>query len=358
MAKDILLFGHIWSANALYFFDQLKEALEDDPEADLTLRVNTNGGEPDYMVTVVEKVQELKDQINLKAGMSMHSAGFFMMLALDPNRVECNDLTQSVLHRIAYPEWLERSDSFKGSAFEALVSDSNKKFEKMLRERIDVAELEALPQMKDKNITVKDVFSMEQRIDVVLSSKDLKKLGIVSKVNKVTASKKSEMVALTNAFTNCHSLSEFKMAASTIEKKSNSNSENMDITLESLKTDYPAIYEAAVALGRKEGKEAEAKRVKAWAAWAKIDPARVEKGISEGAEMTIDVISELSASVANAAALQGAAAGNPGAGKGTPAPAAGSGEPEGGKKKEDEEINALSADIDKLIGKKEPVVAK
>src|SRR5688572_28556882 len=147
MAKDIILFGHIWSANALYFFEQLKEALDDDPEADIILRVNTNGGEPDYAMAVVEKIQEIKDQVIVKAGMSAHSAGLFAMIAVDSERVECNDLTQCVLHRIAYPEWVERSESFKGSVHEELVVKSNKKFEKMVRDKVDVAALEALPQM-------------------------------------------------------------------------------------------------------------------------------------------------------------------------------------------------------------------
>lgn len=361
MPKDVVLFGGIHEGTAMFFFEQLKEALEEDATADVVLRVNTGGGGPDYGMSIIEKVQELKEQILLKGGMSMHSTGFFMMVALDADRVECMDLTSSVLHRAAYPEWVEKADWYKGSVHEQLVADSNKKLEKMLRNRVNVEVLESLPQLKDKNITVKDIFALDNRVEVLLSANDLRKIGVVGKVNKITPAKKQELVALVNTFEKCHSLDEYRIAASSIEeKKSKPNSGNMELTLESLKTDYPAIYEAVVASAKKEGKEAEAARVKAWAAWAKVDPDRVTKAIAEGTEMTIDVISELSAKSANVAALAAAAAGNPGAGGGkkkAAAPAAGGGEPQKEKAKEVSELEALEADIDKYIngGKKKKV---
>lgn len=355
MPKDVVLMGGIHEGTAMFFFEQLNEALEDDPSADVVLRVNTGGGGPDYGMSIIEKVQELKEQILLKGGMSMHSTGFFMMVALDADRVECMDLTSSVLHRAAYPEWVEKADWYKGSVHEQLIADSNKKLEKMLRNRVSVEALEALPQFKDKNLTLKDIFALDNRAEVLLTASDLKKLGIVGKVNKITPAKKSELVAMVSTFDKCRSLDDFRIAASSIEeKKSKPNSGNMELTLESLKADFPAIYEAVVASAKKEGKEAEVARVKAWTAWAKVDPDRVTKAIADGTEMSIEVISELSAKAASAAGIASAAAGNPGA-DGAPAAEAGEGTKE--KVTGDQELESLSADIDKYLGKKPVTVA-
>jgi len=365
MPKDVVLFGGIHEGTAMFFYEQLNEALEKDESAEIVLRVNTSGGGPDYAMSVIEKVQELKDQILLKGGMSMHSAGFFMMVAVDADRVECMDLTTSVLHRAAYPDWIESAAWYKGSVNEQLVADQNKKLEKMLRNRVNVEVLESLPQFKDKNITLKDIFALDNRVEVLLTANDLKKIGVVGKINKITPAKKSELVAMVNTFDKCHSLDEYRIAASSIEeKKSKPNSGNMELTLESLKADFPSIYEAVVASAKKEGKEAEVARVKAWAAWAKVDPDRVTKAIADGTEMSIEVISELSAKAASAAGIAAAAAGNPGAdagkGKGkegAAAPAAEAGEGTKEKVTGDQELEVLSADIDKYLGKKPANVA-
>lgn len=364
MPKDVVLMGGIHEGTAMFFFEQLNEALEDDALADVVLRVNTHGGGPDYGMSIIEKVQELKEQILLKGGMSMHSTGFFMMVALDAARVECMDLTTSVLHRAAYPEWIESAAWYKGSVNEQLVADQNKKLEKMLRNRVNVEVLESLPQFKDKNITLKDIFALDNRVEVLLTASDLRKIGLVGKVNKITPAKKSELVAMVSTFDKCRSLDEFRIAASSIEeKKSKPNSGNMEITLESLKAESPSVYEAIVAAAKKEGKDAEVARVKAWAAWAKVDPDRVAKAIADGTEMSIEVISELSAKAASAAGIAAAAAGNPGANAGKKkdgkpegaAPAAGAGEGEKEKEGEDKELEVLSADIDKYLGKNKKV---
>ncbi len=367
MPKDVVLFGGIHEGTAMFFYEQLNEALKEDESAEVVLRVNTTGGGPDYAMSVIEKVQELKDQILLKGGMSMHSSGFFMMVAVDAARVECMDLTTSVLHRAAYPDWIESSSWFKGSVNEQMVADWNKKLEKMLRNRVDVEVLESLPQFKDKNITLKDIFALDNRVEVLLTANDLKKIGVVGKINKITPAKKSELVAMVNTFEKCHSLDEYRIAASSIEeKKSKPNSGNMEITLESLKAESPSVYEAIVAAAKKEGKDAEVARVKAWAAWAKVDPDRVAKAIADGTEMSIEVISELSAKAANDAAVAAVAAGNPGANagkgkdkgkEGAAAPVAGAGEGTKEKVEDDQELEVLSADIDKYLGKKTDKVA-
>jgi ATP-dependent protease ClpP protease subunit len=310
MAKDILLMGNIGQYNALYFFEQIKEALKDSPGEDLIMRVNTEGGSPDYMMSIMEKVQELADQITIKGGSQMHSAGFFSMCYVPAERVEATDVTQAVLHRAAYPSWMESSSEFKGSIYDLTLAKTNKDLEKAVRARVDIDVLESLPQFKEKNIKLKDVFSTDSRIDVLLTASDLKKIGLVSKINKITPSKQAELQAEIELFKQCNSLDELRTAASLVstdkpEKKvqQTNNNNNTEMNLEELKSQHPELYAKVLAEGKssglQEGSQAERIRVQSWEAFRSVDPEAVNKGINEGKVLTPADQSEFLVKMAN-----------------------------------------------------------
>lgn len=311
MAKDILLFGQIWQYNAMFFFDQIKEATEDNPEEELVLRINSEGGSPDYSMSMIEKVREMQSQFSIKVGAQAHSSALFFLCYVDPSKTECLDTTQAILHRAAYPQWIEKGEGFKGSLYEDIVLKSNKDLEKAFRARVDVAVLESLPQFKDKNITLKDVFSMEGRIDVLLTGFDLKKIGLVSRVNKITPTKKQEIEAQIETFNKCQTIQEYRLAAQAVLPKEESDPLKVQttMTIEKLKAEFPLVY-AAIVL---EGQKAEQARVAAWLAWQGVDAEAVSKGIKEGAAVDMQVISEMSAKALKTNALAAMTAENPGA---------------------------------------------
>ncbi len=148
MPKDILLFGSIDEWNAMFFFNQIAKATEDDENAELIVRVNCNGGSPEYGMSIIEKVQELSAQMFLKYSTMAHSMALFMMFYLDVKQVECIDATKAVFHRATWGEWLESQSWFPGSIYEELLMKTNKELEKAVRARIDVDAFENLPQMK------------------------------------------------------------------------------------------------------------------------------------------------------------------------------------------------------------------
>jgi ATP-dependent protease ClpP protease subunit len=299
MAKDILLIGNIGQYNVLYFFEQIKEALKDSPDEDLLMRVNTEGGSPDYMLSIMEKVQELSEQITIKGGSQMHSAGFFAMCYVPAERVEITDVTQAVLHRAAYPSWIEKSSDFPGSVYDVTLAKTNKDLEKALRARVDVDVLEALPQFKEKNLKLKDVFSMDSRIDIALTATDLKKVGLASKINKITPTKQAELAAEIEVFKQCNSLDELRTAASLVtpEKHVSEISKQNDtiMDLQELKAKHPELYAQAIAAGKTEGSAEERTRIAAWEAWRSIDAEAVDKGIKEGKMITAAEISVFTA---------------------------------------------------------------
>jgi ATP-dependent protease ClpP protease subunit len=299
MAKDILLYGEIWKYSALYFFEQIKEALQEDPSAEMTLRINTEGGDPDYAMGMIAKIQELPDQFEIKGEAMLHSLGLFFLCYVPKSKIEILDVSKAVLHRAAYPSWLESMAGFKESISYDILAKVNKDLEKAFRARVDVDVLENLPQLKSKDITLKDIFSLESRVEVLLTASDLKKIGLVDSITKITPTKSVEMSARVDAFKKCRSLEEFKLAAKSAPSNDH-ESNNTTMTLEELKAKHPELHAQIV----KAAAAAERERVEAWLEFLDVDAEAVTKGIKEGKELTMKSMAEFTRKGMNASALK------------------------------------------------------
>lgn len=293
MVKDILVLGEIYSYTVSWFFEQITAAMVDSPtETELILRLNTTGGSPEYGMSIIEKVQENLDQfVAVKVAGQADSMGFFLLCYFPVEKVECLDTTQALLHRPAWPAWFEKSEGFKGSAYEERLVKCIKDTEKAFKNRVNVEAFENLPQMKEKNLTVKDIFSLEGRVEVLLSGADLKKIGIAGKVNTVTPKKNAELNAMYEEFNKCKTLEEFRIAAKKIdpekpEENKNDNSKLTNMTLAELKAQNLALYNEVFALGVTAGAEQEKDRVEAVAVFMEIDPEACKAIIASGKPMT------------------------------------------------------------------------
>lgn len=285
----------------MFFYDQINEATEDDVEAELTLRINCEGGSPDYGMSIIEKVQELSGQMYVKVGAQAHSMGLFILAYLDKNRVECIDTTQAVLHRAAYPDYIEKSPSFAGSVYEDMMVKTNKDLEKAFRAAVDVEALESLPQFTSKNITLKDIFSTESRIEVLLTSSDLKKIGLVSKVNKITPTRQAAMMAQAAAFKKCTSLNDFKLAAQSAIMEEKQTVNNNIMTLAELREKHPSIYAEAIQAGVNQEKE----RIEGIMVFADVDLPGCKAAIESGKPLTAKQSNEFMLKSFSAQALKG-----------------------------------------------------
>jgi ATP-dependent protease ClpP protease subunit len=292
MGIDILLYGYIYSYNALFFFEQVNKALYENPEAELTLRINTSGGEPDFMQEMARKAIEIANQVHVKVGATCNSAGFLMLAYIPAERIEALDVTNAVLHRAAYPSYIEKAPEFADSAYSTILKNANKGYEKALRAKMDVTAFEALPQMAEKGLKLKDVFSMETRHDIVLTGADLKKVGLVGKVVRLEPAKLEEMNAATEKFNAATNIHEIRMVASTISKSADTiietESKNDDtiMDLKELKAKFPAIYAEAVAEGRLAGVQSEKDRIEAIMVYADVDLEECKKAIEAGTNFT------------------------------------------------------------------------
>lgn len=297
MPRDILIYGNIHEYSVMFFFDQLMRAAMEEPDSDLMLRVNSNGGDPQYGMSLIAKIQELKNASILVEG-GAHSMALFMLCYLD--QASAIDTANGVLHRAAYGRWLEEREGFQQSVYYDMLVRCNKDLEKALRAKVDVASLEALPQMKEKNLTLKDIFSLEARNEVLLTAADMKKIGLIQKIVKITPTRTAEIKTLAAAFDGCESLSDYRMAAKATALPPNKHQPDKTMTLEELKAQHPAIYAEAV----RAGTDKERDRVEAWMAFVDIDAVAVAKGIEEGKDLSAKAMAEFTRKGMSAEALK------------------------------------------------------
>jgi ATP-dependent protease ClpP protease subunit len=288
MNKTVAIYGYIYEHQARWFHDQIKEARKPDAgPGEILVRINTEGGQPDWGFSLITTIQqELSEEQALIEGCA-HSMGLFALCYMKKENVSAIDVAIGVLHRGAYPSWMESSPEFPGSVQAKILKTRNAQLEKAFRNRVDIEALENLPQMKAENITVKDIFDMSKRVEVLLTAADLKKIGLVGKIVKITPEKTTEFKAAASTLAEpMETFEQYKLAAHAIVKETpnpsdtTQNSDTMDIS--ELKAKHPALY----ALIKTEGTAEEKERVAAWMVFANIDAAAVKAGIESGKSMT------------------------------------------------------------------------
>jgi ATP-dependent protease ClpP protease subunit len=297
MAKDILLYGEIHSWSAQEFITKMDELAGES----IAVRVNTNGGEPSYGWGMVAKFSEHEGQKLVKVDGKAYSFGLFFLCYSEYS--EALDVSEFLIHRAAYPEWMERNPEYFTDELRGNLSRINKSLEKAFRNKVDVELFE-----KIKGVKVSDIFSMDARLDVFLTAAEAKRIGLISRVVPITPTKKTEID--TAMLRIAAKYSGVKMAAlsetTSLEDAQNSKlikPKPTSMTLEELKAQHPALCAQLVAEGEKKGEEKERERVKAWLQFSDVDAEAVNKGINEGKEISISVMAEFTRKGMNVNAL-------------------------------------------------------
>lgn len=281
--KDLLIYGVIWSHMAAEFLTQLGDFEGDE----LVVRVNSPGGEVVYGWGIISKFNEFVGKKTIKVDGQAHSMGAFICAYAD--NVEAIDTAQFVIHRAAYPKWLESAENFIDSAQQSLLEETNKSLMTAFKNKIDVPAFE-----KMKGIKVKDLFAMKDkngnhsRIDITLTAQEAKKIGLVDKVVKITPAKSAKIssdYSISMAAMHEHMgipaqvIDTIPAAAATEDSPLPIKSEKINkMTASQFQKENPEAY-AAIVL---KGQTAERDRVGAWLAFNDVDPEAVAKGIASG----------------------------------------------------------------------------
>lgn len=275
MAKEVLLYGTIDSYSSSEFIKEFAE-LEAENEP-ITVRVNTPGGSPEYGFGMVSKFAEYTGDKKVKVDGKAHSMGLFYCVYALKENVEALDVSEFLLHRAAYPSYWESDASFFTEQVRANLERINKSLRTAFENRVDVPLFEQLTGCK-----IKDVFSMDSRIDVFFDAKVAKKVGLISKINPITPQKTAEINSLLSVMA-CKS---YEIAALSTESNSNQNK----MTLDELKAKHPEAFAEAVALGASKEND----RVKSIMVFAHLDLKSCKEAIESGKELTAMQMAEFS----------------------------------------------------------------
>lgn len=255
---EILLYGYIGNYSAETFIQKMEEAKNED----ITLRINSGGGDVFAGYGMISKFAEHPNVKKIKVdGQAASMAAQFLCYAKD---VEALDVSEFLIHRAAYPTWYESQETFKGSQeFNSLV-EMNKNLRKALENKIDVEKFE-----KITGKTLDEIYSMDSRIDVILNAQQAKKIGLINKVNELTL----EMANEINSHIKMVAQSDNSLKEITLNQ---TKTNKINMTTEKLKSEHPEVYASVFSAGVK----AEKDRVGAFMAFSDIDIEAVKKGIS------------------------------------------------------------------------------
>lgn len=289
MAKEVLIYGPIYSYSAELFINAINEVPDGE---DLVVRINTGGGETAAGWSMVAKFAEFKGNKSVKIdGQAMSFGAIFPLYA---DNVEALDVSEFLIHRAAYPSWYEKE--YMTEDQKASLIETNKNVEKALRAKIDVEQFEKITGKK-----IKDIFSMDSRLDVRFTASQAKKIGLVSKVNTITPSRKAELEALAKSSV-LDSVGKGVGIAALIFEPSASNEQSVSInqnqnkkamSIDQFKIEHPEAYAAIVKIGVTQERD----RVGSWMKFNDVDPAAVSAGITSGENISQTAMADFAVKV-------------------------------------------------------------
>jgi len=288
MPKELLIYGQIYSQSTIDFINGMNEIGEDD---ELSVRVSSEGGDVLYGFGMIAKFNEHKGSKIVKVDGKAYSMGLFFCAYAD--NVEALDTSKFLLHRAAYSEWFEDSVYFTPELKAQLV-EVNKQLMDAFKAKVDVAKFEEL-----KGVKLKDVFSMDSRIDVFLNAQEAKQIGLINKIVKITPQKmnaiNSEMNRIAASFSGVQEI--VPMEATIIESQTKNNKE---MTVEEFKKAHPEAVKAM----NDEAVKTEQDRVNAWLKFNDVDAKAVAEGIASGENISQTAMADFSKKMFAAQALE------------------------------------------------------
>lgn len=294
--NEVLIYGPIYDFTAQAFVESFAN-IEGDT---LTCRINTDGGGPEAGWSMLAKFAEFQGEKLVKVDGKAYSTGFNFCLYAD--NVECLDVSQFLVHRASYGLWYEKE--YMTDAERKNMDNINAKLQQAFEAKIDVAKFEALKVCKDNNITVKRLFSNDERVDVFLTADEAKKIGLVNKITKITPENASKINAqLSKLAANYREIETLFVHPLSVEKEDEQQNLQIQIqtnmTIAEFKAQHPELFAEVVGIGVTQERD----RVGALMAWRESDPEKVFTMIESGESITAKATAEFQVSMAKKASL-------------------------------------------------------
>jgi len=241
--------------------------------------------------TKTSVLKSSKNNKKLKVdGFAGSMAAFLCCYADD---VECLDVSTFVFHRAAF--YYEENPNYFTPEVKAEVIEINKNLRAAMEAKMSAAEWEA-----ETGVSYDAMFSLDDRIDVRITAKQAKKLGLVSKVNKITPTQSRQVNAMSMQIAAQYNQPPILLpvSAETPEPQAPTPTKILKpntMTKEQFIAEHPELYAAAV----KEGVAQEKDRVGSLLAFIDVDREAVVKKIADGDSLTATAQAEFTVKLTN-----------------------------------------------------------
>lgn len=288
MAKEVYIYESIYSYSAERFIKEMQAGKDDD----IVVRINSNGGNPESGYGMIAKFREHEGSKLVKVdGKALSMALYFCLFADD---VEALNVSEFLLHRAAYPQWIEDEGRMTQDMRRSLVAMNNN-LRTALESKVDESVFKEIT-----GYTFDDVFSIDGQLDVYFHAEDALKMGLINRVVDVTPERSAEISRQTAAMAASGDYMRKPKAEKPKEEFPKINHlKPKTMTIETLKAEHPEVYNSIFAAGV----SAEKDRVMSFMAWQEADRERVSKAIAEGETMTAALQNEFAVKMAKASTL-------------------------------------------------------
>ncbi len=276
MAKELYLYSPIFSFTAEELISQLDANLGNE----VVIRSNSPGGSVFSGWGIIAKMKEHGNVTVKVDGIAASMAAFMLIFA---DKVEALDVSKIMIHRADMETSDEESKKF--------LKSINDQIKSKLVAKVDVEKLKEI-----SGYSVDEIFAEDKRIDVWLSAKEAKQIGLVDEIVSLDP---KEIKALTERF--------FNVAAQATTTQIVKPENQIKMTIEKLKAEHPELFNQVQALGAASEKD----RVQAWLTFVDIDADAVKKGIDTDKAPSLKEQAELNRKLMSAEAIVKIEAGSP-----------------------------------------------
>lgn len=283
MKKAINLYFSIFNWSADYVIN----AMEEHTGEEFTMRINSPGGDVFAGWGIAAKMRETPAKVVAKVdGIAASMAAFLLLFA---DEVHMSTMGRVMIHRADGPVRNDQDQQF--------LDGVNADLKKALKAKIDSKKLKEL-----KGVSIEQIFNPEGRIDVWLSAKEAKAIGLVDKVIKLAPAKLSALEDFTPSiaamgFTAPPVVDTYEeKGAEAVESTPVINNKNNKsiMTAEQFQREHPEAYASIL----KGAASAERDRVNAWLKFMDVDAEAVKKGIEDGEPLGQTAIADFMAKIA------------------------------------------------------------
>lgn len=254
--KEILIYSPIYDYTAESIVEEINEFADEDT---LTIRLHTPGGQVMSGYAVLSRLTDRKGAANVFVDGEAYSMGAY--IALYGNEVIASEMAKFMFHKAAYPNWYEPTEMEKEQ-----LKEINASFKVKMKSRFNDSQL-----AKD---TIAKVFEPDVINDVYLSAKQAKEVGLVIKIKPLDLGVKAQIEQYTQMYAS--------FEQQTTEVVASKPQILLNMNIQELKAQHPALFDEVFAAGRSAGAVAERDRVGSFLAFLDVDPKAVKAGIESG----------------------------------------------------------------------------